>query len=69
MARYRQSTQSFAWNVGAGVGYHITDHIILDMNYRYVDLGEVAWGSKSVAEVTAKNLTANELLFGVRYQF
>lgn len=67
-SRGRRSTQNFAWNVGAGVGYSITDHIILDVSYRYSDLGDVVAGEKSTSEQTSK-MTANELLFGLRYQF
>ncbi len=67
-SRGRRSTQDFAWNIGAGVGYSVTDHIVLDVSYRYSHLGDSAVGEKSSSEQTS-TMTANELLFGVRYVF
>lgn len=64
----------FAWNIGAGVAWAITDAIALDFGYRYYDFGDGAEG-------TAKNLglpmlkaqlsdyKAHEFSLGLRYSF
>ena len=59
---------SFAWHVGGGVAYNLTEHIILDVTYRFADLGEAVWQAGSV-QLTANHLHSNEFLFGARYQF
>ena len=61
----------FAWNVGGGVAYALTEHISLDVTYRYADLGKANWGANftDVVRLTANNLHTNEFLFGARYQF
>ncbi|GDX89921.1 hypothetical protein LBMAG45_17770 [Nitrospirota bacterium] len=61
----------FAWNVGGGVAYALTEHISLDVTYRYADLGKANWGASftDVVRLTANNLHTNEFLFGARYQF
>ena len=58
----------FAWNVGGGVAYALTEHISLDVTYRYADLGKAVWEAGSV-QLTSNNLHTNEFLFGARYQF
>lgn len=67
--QFRQTSTKFAWNVGAGVAFHLTEIMLLEVSYRYTDLGGAAWGSKSAVELTTHNLYANEFLFGARYQF
>ena len=59
---------SFAWHVGGGVAYNLTEHIILDVTYRFAELGEAVWQAGSV-QLTANHLHSNEFLFGARYQF
>jgi len=60
-----------AWNVQAGASYQITDNLLLDANYRYVDLGDVK--SKKIpaasrdGSVKFKDLQAHEVRVGFRY--
>ncbi|MBR6730848.1 MAG: porin family protein [Alphaproteobacteria bacterium] len=35
------SGSNFAWNAGAGVGFHLNRNLALDIGMKYVDLGEV----------------------------
>lgn len=35
------SKTNFAWNLGAGVAYAITDSVDLDLGYRYIDFGSI----------------------------
>jgi outer membrane immunogenic protein len=62
---------SFAWNIGAGVAVNLTEIMLLELSYRYTDLGSAMWGNPSVSGLglTTTNLHANEFLFAARYQF
>lgn len=65
-----------AWQIGAGVGYAISDHWKLDLSYRYLDMGE-ARGSDTYIdganiteiEATRFDLRAHEIMIGLQYQF
>jgi opacity protein-like surface antigen len=65
-------TLNFAWNVGAGVGYALSDNVVIDLGYRYTDFGD----SKSVTDpqlptVTQKfkDIHSHSALLALRYQF
>lgn len=61
----------FAWNVGAGVGYAINEHLTADVLLRYIDMGKARW--ENVAPIdeahSVANMTATEVTFGLRYKF
>ncbi|GLK56952.1 opacity protein-like surface antigen [Methylopila capsulata] len=65
------SDWNFAWALMAGVGYQVSDNVVIDANYRYVNLGDVKSKSYTAAgesgRVKVKNLQANEVRLGVRY--
>lgn len=67
------SQWNFAWNLQAGVGFKVTDNLIIDANYRYVDLGDVKTKSFTAAKYSAKakidDITAHEARIGFRYMF
>jgi len=65
------TTTNFAWNVGAGVGYSMTDNIIVDLGYRYTDFGDGKKFSNAAGTLNfqVKDITAHEALVGLRYQF
>jgi opacity protein-like surface antigen len=57
----------FAWNVGAGIAWFMTESIALDFNYRYVDAGEASTnieGFNSQADIIL-----HEFLLGLRFTF
>ena len=73
---------NFAWNIGAGLGYDITDNWTIDVGYRFVGLGSVKTGSYGVPIDTAgrqdeianthlktKNLYQHQFALGVRFTF
>ncbi|MBN2428386.1 MAG: porin family protein [Deltaproteobacteria bacterium] len=67
------SETEFAWNIGLGAGYALTDRMAIDLMYRYISLGEVEWknnrtdgGDMGGAEA---DITANEILVSIRYSF
>jgi opacity protein-like surface antigen len=62
---------NFAWNVGVGVGFEISKGMILDVGYRYVDLGKLRLDTQPAlgfADYSAAGqLRANELQLGLRF--
>lgn len=65
-----------AWQIGAGVGYAISDQWTLDLSYRYLDMGEVRGGDTYIngatatkVEATRFDLRAHEIMIGLQYQF
>lgn len=62
-----KSKTTFAWQVGAGVSYAMTENVFLDAGYRYTDSGNVTikedWGKAKF------DSTSHELLLGARYAF
>ncbi|GLS42256.1 outer membrane protein [Methylobacterium brachythecii] len=61
---------SFAWNLTAGASYQLGQGLSLDAAYRYVDLGGAKSGVDSFgASTRLKDLHANEVRVGLRYQF
>ncbi len=66
---FKEIHTSFAWNIGAGIAVNLTEIMLLELSYRYTDLGSAAWGNAAPFELTTTSLHANELLFAARYQF
>ncbi len=70
-------TLSFAWQVSAGVGYQIRENMILDVGYRYMDLGDArsgrideSYGQFNVnPPIEFEDLTSHEIKVGLRYHF
>lgn len=65
---------SLAWSVMAGVGYQISDRAILDIGYRFIDLGSAKSGNvdniaKYNPSVYVDDLYAHEIKVGLRYHF
>jgi opacity protein-like surface antigen len=65
-----------AWQIGAGVGYVISDQWTLDMSYRFLDMGEARGGDKFIngatvtsVEAARFDLRAHEFMIGLQYQF
>ena len=59
----------FAWNVGAGVAVNVTEILLLELSYRYTDLGGAVWSTGGAFELTTNSLHANEFLLAARLQF
>ncbi len=66
---FETTDTKFAWNIGAGVALPITEILLLELSYRYTDLGGAVWGNTSAIELTTTSLQANEFLFAARCQF
>ncbi|MGH6677313.1 MAG: outer membrane protein, partial [Xanthobacteraceae bacterium] len=57
----------FAWAAMAGFSYAITPHILLDVGYRYINLGKLSSLPDFSGTVVTKTMDAHELRLGVRY--
>lgn len=65
---------AFAWSLMAGIGYQLTDRAILDIGYRYIDMGDANGGRVDSAgfvnpRVEIDDLAAHEIKIGLRYHF
>ena len=62
---------NFAWQIGAGVAYAVTDNISIDAGYRYIDFGDLSdSGDDGYGGESEKiDVSANEFYLGVRYNF
>lgn len=68
------SDVTFAWALMAGFGYQVSDRMILDVGYRYIDLGDIKSGRVDSAgfvnpAVRLEDMTAHEFKVGLRYHF
>jgi opacity protein-like surface antigen len=64
----------FSWQAEAGIQYDLTQHLTLKLGYRYIDLGNLEIHLRSVEDGThygkyRGELTANEVILGIRYSF
>ena len=63
------SDTNFAWTVGAGMAYAVSEQVTVDLTARYYDAGDVK-AYDSDGETYAKaSVRGTDLLLGVRYAF
>jgi opacity protein-like surface antigen len=65
---------SFAWSLMAGIGYQLSDRAILDLGYRYINIGDIKSGRVDTAgfvnpPVQIEDIDAHEFKVGLRYHF
>jgi opacity protein-like surface antigen len=65
---------SFAWSLMAGIGYQVSDRAIIDLGYRYIDMGKATSERTDNAgfvnpRVKIDDLDAHEIKIGLRYHF
>lgn len=68
------SDLSFAWSLMAGVGYQVSERAILDLGYRFIDMGSISSGRADSGgfvnpAVDIDKLYAHEIKIGLRYHF
>ena len=69
-----EDTLSFAWSLMAGMGYQVTDNLILDIGFRFLDMGKAQSGRVDSAlfvnpRVYVDDLHSHEVKVGFRYHF
>ncbi len=65
---------AFAWALMAGVGYQLSHNTVLDVGYRYIDMGDAESQRSDSAgfinpRVNIDDLDAHEVKIGLRYHF
>lgn len=60
----------FAWNIGAGVAFQISEQLTADLEYQYIDFsgGDIEFDALG-NEIRFEGLSAHEVTFGLRYAF
>ena len=65
------TSNNFAWNAGFGLGIEVSKGTIIDIGYRYVDLGKIKLDSQTALGFSgysaAGKLRANEVQFSLRF--
>ena len=66
---------NFAWALYAGLSYDVSPSFVIDLSYRYANLGEATsgavtdyLGNPAYDHFHAKDITSNDMLLGVRYK-
>ncbi len=62
---------AFAWALMAGLGYQVSDRALLDLGYRYIDMGSADSGGSatSARRIELDGISAHEFKLGLRYHF
>ncbi len=70
-----KTSTNFAWALYAGVSYDVTPQTVIDLSYRYSDLGTAQsgavtdyLGNLAYSGLQIKDITSNDLMLGVRYK-
>jgi len=70
-----RTSTNFSWAVYGGLAYEVTPQFVVDLTYRYTDLGSARSGvataydgSDSFSGVHVNNITSNDVMLGVRYK-
>jgi len=63
-----------AWSLMAGVGYQISSNAVLDIGYRYTDLGSAHSSQGDIVQsinpkLVVDDITSHEIKVGLRYHF
>ncbi|ODN68517.1 outer membrane protein [Methylobrevis pamukkalensis] len=68
------SKWNFAWALTAGASYAFTERLSVDVNYRYLNLGEASLGTVTTqclctTDASTDDIQAHEIRVGLRYAF
>ena len=53
----------------AGIAFPISHNMMVDVGYRYLNVGDVSTGGSASPAMTIKNVAAHEVRVGVRWSF
>ncbi len=60
---------NFAWKIGAGMEFSLTDCIGIDLGYRYSDLGKARAKVKATGGSFTEKVRYNDIKLGMKYYF
>lgn len=66
--KFSKSKTNFAWQIGAGAAYALTDNVSIDAGYRYTDAGDVNVKNEEGGS-NKFEAQSHEFLLGARYTF
>jgi opacity protein-like surface antigen len=58
----------FAWAANAGVAYYISRNALVDLSYRFLDMGTPRANIPAAGTISFGNVTAQQIRIGLRYQ-
>ena len=73
--QFGEDTWSLAWSLMAGAGFQISERVVLDLGYRFIDLGKAESGRGDTSgfannpPLQINDLTAHEFKVGLRFHF
>lgn len=65
----KETSTSFAWNIGAGISFEMTDRLALDLNYRYAEVGQAELSYSGTTILRTEVIGNNQFLLGLRFSF
>jgi len=66
----KKTSSNFAWNLGAGAAWKVTNSVVLDLGYRYADLGKARTRyDEDDTRVKTDNVKSHQFLLGARFSF
>ncbi|WP_136806750.1 outer membrane protein [Desulfosediminicola flagellatus] len=60
---------TFAWSIGAGVDYNLTENLLLGLEYQYIDMGDISTGVDINGDWIDYDLSSHEITVGITYLF
>lgn len=66
---FSEKTTMTGWNIGGGVEYAATDHLILRAEYRYTDFGSKTFHNLAEVDVNKIKLSTHDFRVGLAYKF
>ena len=68
IAGMKEAKWDFAWAAMGGLTYHLSPNLLLDLSYRYLNLGDAITPiAANNNQLTIKDMTAQEFRVGLRY--
>lgn len=64
-----KATNNFAWNVGAGVEYAVTPCMVVDLGYRFSDLGKAEVKNLTTGGKATEDVRYSDIKLGLQYYF
>ncbi len=60
---------NFAWAIGFGCDYSVTEKVLFGLEYQYIDMGKVSTGVDMNGDWVDHELNSHEITFGITYLF
>ncbi|WP_029005686.1 outer membrane protein [Azorhizobium doebereinerae] len=68
-SRWGETDVGLAWNVSAGIGWTLTEHLTLDVGYRYAAMGSPSFSGPTGQPFSLDDMVTHQARIGLRYTF